>query len=571
MFAAMPRLVPRSVLRATLKLARRWKFSPFEQQLTRASTVQRDWLIHRIRQCEATGFGRDHRFQTIRTLDDFRKQVPVSDYSYIATYINAVAAGDLGALIHDRDRLIQFTITTGSSGIPKLNPVTRTWLREYHFMEVWGIKLFTDHAQYIGSRILQMAGTWNMGQTVGGHQISMVSALLARTQSPLMKPFYALPEILNDVRDPVVRHYVALRLSILDDIGWIMLMNPGTLIRLAEIGDQHKETLIRDVFNGTLTDHFEIPQAIRTAIAPYIPHPRSRGSAGGLEVIENETGRLLPKDYWKQPVIGCWLGGTAGFQSRYLGEYFGRSPMRDMGLVSSEGRHTIPLEDSYAYGVPSLGAGYYEFIPIEESESRQPTVLEGHELSVGGDYRLVMTNSAGYYRFDIGDIVRCRSFVGQAPQLEFIQKNERVGDLEGEKLTEHQIVEGAHKAAAKLGINLGLLTGVPRRADRQKPWYDFLVTISEIRDSLLAKQFLTQLDQELAELNFLWRLSSQTKAFSQPLGFIGFPSKEAWDEYIQQELLRRGTGDYQYKHPGLVQDQGWLANFSPVDTICLET
>jgi hypothetical protein len=562
------KFVPRSVLRGTLQLARRLKYGPFEKRLHQASKVQLEWLIRRIRNCESTGFGKDHRFSKILTVDDFRKQVPVADYSYIAPYIDDVAAGNRAALISDQDEFIQFTITTGSTGVPKLNPVTRSWLREYQSgWDVWGIKLFTDHPRYIGSRILQMAGTWDMGRTPCGDQISMVSALLARTQSPLIKPFYAIPVVLNDIRDPVVRHYAALRLSILDEIGWIMLMNPGTLIRLAEIGDQHKELLIRDVSNGTISDYFEIPDSIRTSLKQFIPRPDRKG-ARQLEEIVNRTGQLLPRDYWKQPVIACWLGGTAGFQSRYLRDYFGDSPMRDMGLVCSEGRLTIPLEDNYAHGVPAIGAGFFEFIPVEEKGSSSPTVLEGHELSADHCYRIVITNSAGYFRFDLGDIVCCRGFVGQAPKLEFVQKDGRIGDLEGEKLTEHQIIEGAHTAAAKLGAKLGLFTGIPRRLNHQKPWYDFLVTISDLPDEAMAKQFLRQLDQELAELNFLWRARRNEGVLAAPR-LCRLP-KHGWDDYIQKELLRRETGDYQYKHPGLVQDVDWLRNFSPVDTILVE-
>jgi len=556
-------LVPRSILRATLGLAREIKYRPFERQLTNASQVQRDWLLHRIQLATSTRFGQNHKFSAIRTVDDFRKQVPIAEYDYIAPYINAVAAGDSQALIPEHDRLIQFTITTGSTGVPKLNPVTRNWLREYRRgWDVWGTKLFTDHPRNIGSRVLQMAGTWDMGRTKAGYQISMVSALLARTQSPLMKPFYAIPEALNNIRDPAVRHYVALRLCILDDIGWIMLMNPGTLLRLAEIGDIHKESLIRDIRDGTISAQFDIPAEIRQSLTSVIPKPDAQG-ANRLEQIVEKTGTLLPEHYWDNPVIACWLGGTAGFPARYISDVFGNSPVRDMGLVSSEGRHTIPLEDTHPYGVPSLGAGFYEFVPNDLLHV--PIALEGHELQVDHDYRLIITNSAGYYRFDIGDVVRCRGFIGQAPLLEFIQKNDRIGDLEGEKLTEHQVLEGAHKAAAKMGINLGLLTAVPRRIDRQKPWYDFLISATDVQSPDLARRFLQQLDQELTDLNFLWRARRKEGVIAPP-HLVRLP-EDGWDDYIQTEMKRRGTGDYQYKHPGLVQAQDWLEHFSPIDTI----
>jgi len=564
----MPRLtklIPKPVLRTALLLLRRLKYAPFERQLAEASRHQRDWLLNRVQLCRTTKFGQDHGFQEIRNLDDFRKRVPVADYSHFAPYINAVAAGETEALIPPSEQLVQFTITTGSTGVPKLNPVTSTWLREYTAAwDAWGIKLFTDHPDHTGRRVLQMAGTWDMGRTTGGYQISMVSALLARRQSRLMKPYYAIPEILNDIADPVARHYTALRLSIAEEIGWIILMNPGSLIRLAEIGNEHKASIIQDVTHGTLTNDFHIPAPIREILTRSYLRPDAK-CGQRLQAIVDRTGQLLPKDYWKQPVIACWLGGTAGFQSRYLADYFGNSPLRDMGLVSSEGRHTIPLEDSRPEGVPAIGAGFYEFVPVEEYGTASPTVLEGHELTVGHEYHLLITNSAGYFRFDIGDVVCCRGFRGQAPLIEFRQKSDRVGDLEGEKLTEHQIVEGAHRAAQHLGINLGLITGVPRRRSSEEQRYDFLVEIGDLPDAMIAKQFLRQLDQELAGLNFLWRARRKE-------GVIGLPRllrlpPHSWEAYMQQETQRRGTGDFQFKHPGLVRDEKWLANFTPLDII----
>ncbi len=560
-------LIPSSLLRASLQAVRRIKFAPFERRLSRAAEQQREWLLKRVQLCRDTEFGRNHRFGEIRTLDEFRHQVPVAPYDYFAPYISKVARGDTGALLPKEDRLLQFTITTGSTGVPKLNPVSATWMREYKAAwDIWGIKLFTDHPQHIGSRVLQMAGTWDMGRTEGGYQISMVSALLARHQSPLLRPFYALPEILNNIADPVARHYAALRLCIAEKIGWIILMNPGSLIRLAEIGDQYKSDLIRDVTDGTITSTLEIPSAIRQKLQQSYLRPNP-AVGRSLHRIAEASGHLLPRDYWKQPVISCWLGGTAGFQSRYLREFFGNSPMRDMGLVSSEGRHTIPLEDEQPEGVPAVGMGFYEFVPADEGDS-PTTVLEGHELTINQDYRLLITNSGGYYRFDIGDLVRCRGFHGQAPLLEFRQKSDRIGDLEGEKMTEHQIVEGAERAARKCGFHLGLFTAIPRRHSINEQRYEFLMEISDIPDPSMARRFLEVVDQELAELNFLWRARRKEGVIGKPV--LRRLAEHTWDEYIRRETERRGTGDFQYKHPALMPNESWGENFRPLDTITLD-
>src|SRR5690606_16599909 len=135
------------------------------------------------------------------------------------------------------------------------------------------------------------------------------------------------------------------------------------------------------------------PAPIRDKLARRISR-RQPVAARVLEQIVERTGRLDPKDYWDRPVIGCWIGGTAGFQMRQLPRYFGDAPLRDMGLVSSEGRHTIPLEDGKPEGVLAIPAGFYEFIPLDEAESSQPTVLCGHELKPEQDYLIVMTTAA---------------------------------------------------------------------------------------------------------------------------------------------------------------------------------
>jgi hypothetical protein len=541
------------------------RFRRFERLLDDARDVQRRWLFNRLHRCRDTKFGRDHGFAHVHTLEDFRRQVPVARYDRFQPYIDAVARGDFGALVPAGETVERFTITTGSTGTPKLNPVTTTWLKEYkNAWDLWGLKILLDHPECVGGKILQMVGTWNMGTTEGGLPISMISTLATRYQHPLVRPFYAIPYEVSDVRDPVARYYTTLRLGIAENISLIVLMNPGTLLRLVELGDEHRQSLIRDVHDGTLSKEFEVASAIRESLAPRICRP-DPARARELERIVEKTGRLLPKDYWRSPIIACWLGGTAGFQSRYLHEYFGDVPTRDMGLVSSEGRHTIPIADGKPEGVLSAITGFYEFIPVAEMDSANPTTLEGHELEVGGDYCMLMSTSAGYYRFNIGDIVRCHGFVGQAPRLEFLQKGERCGDLEGEKVTEHQLLDAAGTAAKELGLKLGYLTAVPWRPERELPCYAVLLELGDVPDQRTAVGFLEKLDRQLKDSNFLYSARRRDDVLGAPR-LVRLPTG-AWTRYVKDEVERRKTDDIQYKHPGIVRDEEWITRMGPVDVI----
>lgn len=548
-----------------------YQYRGFLDLLQKARERQREWLFARIRRCRDTRFGRDHGFADIRTVEDFRRQVPVARYDHFGPYIDAVANGDFGALFPTDDRVLRFTITTGSTGVPKLNPVTESWLKEYrNAWNMWGVKTLLDHPAQVGGKILQMAGTWDMGRTPAGIPISMVSALVARYQNPVVRHFYAIPNEVPEIRDATARYYTMLRLSIVQQIGLIILMNPGTLLRLAELGNEHRESLIRDVRDGTLSAAFDIPADIRQQLARRIQRP-DPARAGILARIVESKGTLYPGDYWGNngtpPIIGCWLGGTAGYQAKYLHERFPGSPLRDLGLVSSEGRHTIPVSNDIPAGVQLTSANFYEFIPVEDAGGDSPSALEGHELIEGRDYHLLMTTSSGYYRFNIGDIVRCRGYVGQAPLLEFLQKGDRCGDLEGEKVTEHQFVQAAGDAANSLGIHLGFVTAVPTRPTRELPCYVFIVERGDMSDEAQAKSFLEAVDRGLMESNFLYRARRREQVLGAPR-LWRIPTG-AWSEYVDAEVARRGTGDVQYKHPGLVQDENWLNQFNSVDIVTL--
>src|SRR5690606_21757004 len=133
-----------------------------------------------------------------------------------------------------------------------------------------------------------------------------------------------------------------------------------------------------------------------------------------LEAIVDRTGHLYPKDVWPSlGMIGCWLGGPLTAYLRYFPEYFGDVPRRDLGLVASECRMTIPMVDDSPAGVLDLFGTFFEFIPAGELDSSDRTVLLAHELVEGQDYPILLTTSSGLYRYEIQDIVRCVGFHGR--------------------------------------------------------------------------------------------------------------------------------------------------------------
>ena len=93
---------------------------------------------------------------------------------------------------------------------------------------------------------------------------------------------------------------------------------------------------------------------------------------------------------------------------------------------------TIPLQDESKNGILDFQSSYFEFIPEDQYGSKDPCILEAHELEEGHSYYLLLTNCGGLFRYDIRDVVRCVGFQGQAPLLEFLHKGAHCTNIAGE-------------------------------------------------------------------------------------------------------------------------------------------
>jgi hypothetical protein len=544
------------------------KLRRFEAVLQDAHARQRRRLFEKLRRCAGSTFGRKHGFAQIKSLDDFRRQLPIAQYDYFDPYIQEVAHGRLEAMFPAHEQVLMFGTTTGTTGRPKLNPVTRAWLSEYRrSWEIWGVKAIVEHAEMIGTRLLQIIGPANLGRTPSGLSIGMISSVAIRYQNPVLKSFYAVPFEICDVVDPIAKYYTMLRLALIDPVGFVCAITPTNLLRLAITGNEQRESLIRDLHDGTLRRDLDLPPHFRKLVQRRIAVRRPE-RARQLERVINETGTLYPKDYWPISLISCWLGGTIGYQSRELSRYYSSTPARDLGLVSTEGRHTIPLHDNRPEGVLAVDGNYYEFVPVRELESAAPTVLECHELEPGADYGLIMTTSSGLYRYDIGDVVRCQGYVGQAPVLAFLHKTGQCADMEGEKVSGHQVAQAVETAARELKLRVDCFTAVAVRRDGDLPHYAVLVERPTIENPAVARSFLEIVDRELVRQNVMYAGKRNDRYIDAPR--LVRLAGGAWADYLRTERQRGGPTESQYKHPALVVDTAWLDRFDPVDTITVE-
>ena len=544
----------------------------FEDKLQRARAVQRELLFRKIRRGADSRFGRDHHFGEIRTLEDFRRNIPIAQYDYFYPYIKQVTEGDETALFPAGEKLLMYTLSSGTTDDPKLIPINKIWMDEYRRgWQIWGVKAFLDHPALFYAKLTGIAGNWDMQRTPTGHPCGMASGLSACLQSPLIRMMYCVPPSVFQITDVDAKYYTALRLSIGESIGLLLTATPATVIKFAQLGDKFRDSLIRDIADGTLSDEFEIPGSVRKELQRRISKP-NRERARELEAIVERSGRMYPKDYWDLSLAACWIGGTVGSYARHIPEYYGAAPCRDIGLLCSEGRFTVPLEDGTPSGALEIASHYYEFIPEDEIDSPQPTVLECHELQEGRNYFILLTTSSGLYRYNIYDLMHCTGFIGETPLLEFLNKGQRFSDMEGEKISEFHLVKAVSETAGRMGLPIDGFTAVPVRpstpgngSEPDPPYYAVMVEEQALTDREAAVRFLTGVDRWIADHNVMYR-GKREDLYLGPPHLIRIP-RGSWGEYDQSEITRRGVGEDHYKHPCLVLDASFLQRFRVVEEI----
>jgi hypothetical protein len=542
----------------------RRQWAAFEAAAHRPREVQ-EALRQRILAHHArTAFARDHHFHEIHTLDDFRRRLPIAGYEYFEPYLARVRRGELRALLGD-DRVHMFALTSGTTAARKFIPVTPQYLADYRRgWNMWGLRVFRSHAEVRLRPIVQLSSDWQEFHTEAGIPCGNITGLTAATQKRIIRWLYCVPACTGRLKDAAAKYYVALRLSLPRSVGLIIAANPSTLVSLARAGDQEKEALVRDLYDGTLNSRVDVPADIRAALAGKLRrrHPER---ARELEAIIRRTGTLYPKDYWPRDcLIGNWTGGSVGAYLRHFPRYFGATPVRDIGLIASEGRMTIPVADGTASGLLDIFGHFFEFIPEEEADRPNPVVLGAHELQEGRAYFILLTTWFGLYRYHIHDLVRVTGFHHRTPLLEFLSKGAHFANLTGEKLSEYHVAAAMADALRDLDLSVTAYSLAPCWDD-ELPYYGLFVERGDLADRRQGLELAARLERRLGQVNVEYAAKRDSLRLG-PVRLQPLPTG-TWQQWDRQRLARTGGTPEQYKHPCLIADPKFRETMPVVEEV----
>ena len=229
--------------------------------------VQRRNLLEMIRRNERTAFGVDHHFSKIRTVEDFRREMPIRGYEHFSPYIERVKKGETSAMFAER-KVHMFAMTSGTTASRKYIPVTDRFLNDYRRgWMIWGLNMYEDHPELWFKTMMQITSDWDESRTEAGIPCGSISGFTVQVQRAIVRRTYCLPPAAAKLKDIRAKYYLAWRLGLVRDVAIITSANPSTLVNIARFGTEHAERLIRDLRDGSLDPEFPMNDGIRQAEA----------------------------------------------------------------------------------------------------------------------------------------------------------------------------------------------------------------------------------------------------------------------------------------------------------------
>ncbi len=204
-----------------------------------------------------TAFGREHAFAAGATPAEFARRVPIGDYEAFRPWVARIVAGERRVLTAETP--FMFTATSGTTGEPKLVPVTASWAGVMAaLMRLWTVHALRDHPAMLDGHVLAMVSPAVEGVTPGGLPYGAMTGLTFQRLPWPIRRRHAVPYAAALIRDHETRYFVAARLALARSISSIGMPNPSTLLRLADTAARRATALVRAVHDGTLgVDHVE--------------------------------------------------------------------------------------------------------------------------------------------------------------------------------------------------------------------------------------------------------------------------------------------------------------------------
>lgn len=429
----------------------RWSLRHMEAMSLHPMETNRKLLKKILRENRNTVFGREHHFSEIRSLEDFRRCVPPSAYEDYAAYIERTKNGEENVLTSQK--ILGYSRTSGSSGVPKYIPATKASLKAYvNYTWTRALALGAKELQRQGKRYRPGRGIFLSPATNDRLPDGRLSSNIAEIGAEQYGRFYpyvlAIPQReLFDVSDGDYVYNIY-RFGLADpDVTFIFsvffTVNSGQLAYLKK----HWRMIVDDIEKGTIDPRVEISPALRRKLENCI-RPMPERAAYLRAQFEQGFDETLLKRIWPNLTFLSGIGNASFKAAAEKTRKVSRGVPFDFSIYgASEALIACCYELENTDMQLLADSCFYEFVEHDGDQNRFLTL---DQLETGKRYEILITSQAGLYRYRLKDVVEMRGWRNRCPLIDFCFRKGQLFNIAGEKFSEEdarntiEMLEQAH-------------------------------------------------------------------------------------------------------------------------------
>jgi len=548
---------PDLLLRLRIAWIKRFNWHPIEQATDDPERMQLKVLRVIMNSHRETDFGREHRFEEISSFETFRKHVPFTDYDALLPYIETQDSTGKQALNPDRPAL--YNVTSGTTGAAKYIPIRARTLQDLRRIQQL-FMLFQHRAddRAFSGKIIAIAGAGIEGYRNSGIPYGSASGVLYASMPRLIRDRYVLPPEVFSIEDYELKYYVILRLALAErEVTYLGTANPSTVLRLLELLQVHRDRLLRDIEQGTISDSDGKDLQLNTAIMVRC-RPNAERAETLRRVLDDNPPCLLSAIWPHLSMLSTWTGGSCGIALGTVRKKLAPNvTVMGLGLMASELTVTVPMSAAGDAGLPTFWTNVFEFKEREACEAGETNCLGLHELEQSRQYYLFVTTPSGLFRYAMNDIVEVTGFFRKTPLLRFVQKGAGITSITGEKLHECQLIDAVHQLESDVEAETTFFLAV---ADEEAAQYRLFIEwqkppAQESEEAMLSDR----LDQLLRAANLEYAAKRDSGRL-QPIAVV--PLQPGSGERFKCHELGRGRREAQFKTVALMYAREMTFDFA---------
>jgi len=405
-----------------------------------------------IENAKETKFGKDHRFNEIKTTDDFQKSVPVRDYEDLKLYIDKVKLGEENILW--KGKPLYFAKTSGTTSGAKYIPLTKESMPTHINASRNAILHYiheTGNADFVDGKMIFLQGSPILTEKYG-IKFGRLSGIAA----------HFVPKYLQKNRMP------SWETNCIED--W--------------------DTKVNAIVEETISQNMAVISGIPSWVQMYFE--RLQEKSGGKKISE------IFRNF------NLFIYGGVNYEP-YRAKFekmIGKKVDSIELFPASEGFFAYQDSQKEKGMLLLLNSGiFYEFIKADEFFIENPKRYTIGEVEVGINYALIVSTNAGLWGYNIGDTVQ---FTSLFPHRVIVSgRIKHYISAFGEHVIASEVENAMKEATAGTNIVINEFTVAPQiNPSGGLPYHEWLVEFENEPDNI--EVFAEAIDYSMRKQNIYY-------------------------------------------------------------------